>query len=103
MATDSAIKSVTNTLTGTTADTITLLQTYPAVEVTNFDSVNYVYVTMDGTSAPPAAVAEANNTTAIPPLSTKVIRSVPRYDVNPNTIVLSVVGSGGKYTIDGVQ
>lgn len=103
MATDSAIKSVTNTFSTTVADTITLTQTYPAIEVTNFDAVNYVYVSMDGTSAPTTAVAEANNLTAIPPLTSKVIRSIPRQDVNPNTIVLSIVGSGGKYTVEGVQ
>lgn len=103
MATDSAIKSLTNAFTGTTADTITLLQSYPAVEITNHDSTNAIYVTMDGTSAPTTPVAEADNTTVIPPLTSKVIRSVPRQDVNPNTVVLKLVGSGGKYTVEGVQ
>lgn len=103
MATDSAIKSVTNTFSGTTADTITLLQSYPAVEITNYDTINSIYVSMDGTSAPTVAVAEANNTTVVPPSTAKLIRSIPRRDVDPNTIVLSLVGSGGKYAVEGVQ
>lgn len=103
MAVDSAIKSVTNTFSTTVADTITLTQSYPAVEITNYDTVNYIYVSMDGTSAPTVPVAEADNLVAIPPLTSKVIRSIPRQDVNPNTVVLRLVGSGGKYTVEGVQ
>lgn len=101
MATDHALKSVTNTLTGTTADRITLDQLWPAIEITNQDTTNYAYIVMDG-SATPTAVAEADNATAIPPGVTKVMRAIPSATLF-TTIVLSIVGSGGKYTIEGVN
>lgn len=97
MATDSAIRSVTNTLTATTADTITLNQRWPAVEITNHDGTTALYIRMDGT----AAVAEADNTTVIPAGMTKVIAAEPAEGTN--TIVVSVVGDGNKYTIEGVN
>lgn len=102
MATDSAIRSVTNTFSTTVADTITLTQIWPAVEITNHDTTNPIYVSMDGTNAPTAAVAEADNRTMIPAGSSKVLKAIPRRDINPGTVVLSLVGSGGKYTVEGV-
>lgn len=95
MATDSAVRSVTNTLSGTTADTITLLQAWPAIEVTNHDATDLLYVRMDGT----AAVAGADNTTIVLPASTKIIKS--SINASGQTVV-SVVGDGGTYTIEGV-
>lgn len=96
MATDSAARSVTNTLTGTTADTITLTQGWEAVAVTNHDATDVVYFRTDGTTA----VAAANDTIPVLP-GTTVIRAV-----GTNTsgqIVVSVVGDGGAYTVEGVQ
>lgn len=101
MATDHALKSVTNTLTGTTADRITLDQLWPAVEVTNHDAADEMWVSMDG-SATPTAVADADNMTFIPAGATKTIRATPAAPLF-NTIVLSVVGDGGDYTVEGVQ
>lgn len=101
MATDSALKSMTNTLTGTTADRLTFTQLWPAVEVTNDDTTNYLYVVCDG-SATPTAVAEANDATAVAPLTSKVIRVSPAASAF-TTVVISVVGNGGKYTAEGVQ
>lgn len=100
MATGNHVRSVTNTLTGTTADVITLNQLWPAVEVHNHDADTPLYVLMDGTASP-TAVAEADATTIIPPGSSKVLRAVPVSGTR--TIVLGVVGDGGKYTIEGVQ
>lgn len=95
MATDYAIRSVTNTLTSTTADTVTLNQPYDAIEVTNHDSTTTLYVRWDGAMA----VSEADNTTPVLPASSKVIR----VGVNAaGTVVVSVVGNGNKYTIEGV-
>lgn len=96
MATDSAIRSVTNTLSGTTADTITLTQAWPAIEVTNQDASIWIYLRQDGTTA----VSEADNTTPIPPGSSKVLDSSV---TSLNTIVISIVGNGNKYTIEGVS
>lgn len=96
MATDSAVRSVSNTLTTTVADTVTLLQGWPAIEVTNSDDTNILWVRQDGTTA----VALADNATPIAPSSSKVISA----SVNGSgQIVVSVVGSGGAYTIEGVQ
>lgn len=96
MATDSASRSVTNTFTGTTADTITLTQGWAAVAVTNHDVADVVYFRWDGTTA----VAAADN--AIPVLpGVTVIRAV-----GPNSagqIVVSIVGDGGTYTVEGVN
>lgn len=95
MATDSAARSVTNTLSGTTADTVTLAQGWAAIEVTNYDASNYLYIRQDDTTA----VAEANDTTPIAPGTSKVIAS----SINSSgQIVVSIVGNGGKYTIEGV-
>lgn len=96
MATDSAARSVTNTLSGSTADTITLTQAWDALDVTNYDSTNYLYLRQDGTTA----VAEANDTTAIPPGTSKVIDATV---TGSGTVVISIVGNGGKYTIEGVN
>lgn len=96
MATDSAVRSVTNTLSGTTADTVTLTQAWPAIEVTNYDSTNSVGVRQDGTTA----VANADNVTMIPPSTSKVISASV---TTSGTIVVSIVGNGGSYTIEGVN
>lgn len=101
MATDSALKSMTNTLSTTVADRLTFTQLWPAVEVYNHDSVNNLFAVCDG-SATPTAVADANDATVIPPLQSKVIRVSPAASAF-TTVVISVVGSGGKYTVEGVQ
>lgn len=96
MATDSALRSVTNTLTTTVADTITITQAWPAIAVTNHDASDFVYFRQDGTTA----VAAADNTTVVLP-GTTVIRAA---SVNSsNQIVVSIVGDGGAYTVEGVE
>lgn len=96
MATDSAVRSVSNTLTTTVADTITLTQGWPAIEVTNGDDTNILWVRQDGVTA----VANADNATPIAVSSSKILKSSP---TSAGTHVISVVGSGGAYTIEGVQ
>lgn len=101
MATDGDPKSVTNTLSGTTADRITIEQLWPAVEVTNHDASDLLYVDMDGTATPTAVAAE-DGATVVLPGATKTLRAIPAAP-SFNTIVLSVVGDGGAYTVEGVQ
>lgn len=96
MASDSDVRSVTNTLTSTTADTVTLDQPWPAVEITNHDATNALYVRWDGTTA----VAEANGCSVVLPGNTKVVKG--EVAEGTRTIVLSVVGDGNKYTVEGV-
>lgn len=96
MATDSAVRSVSNTLTTTVADTITLTQAWPAIEVTNSDDTNILWVRQDGVTA----VALADNATPIAPSTSKILAA----SVNSaGQHVISVVGSGGAYTIEGVR
>lgn len=97
MATDSAARSVTNTLSGTSEDVVTLTQRWPAIEVTNHDASIPLYIRQDGTTA----VSEADNTTVIPAGLTKVIKAEPT--AGTDTIVISIVGDGNKYTIEGVN
>lgn len=101
MATDHATKSVTNTFSTTVADTITLDQLWPYVEITNHDGTNNMFASMDGTATPTAALADADNQTVIRPGTTRTLRALPV--AGGTTIVVSVVGSGGKYTVEGVQ
>lgn len=96
MATDSAVRSVTNTLSGTTADTVTLTQPWPAIEVTNRDTDTVIWVRQDGTTA----VADANNATPIAASSSKILSASIS---SAGTIIVSIVGDGGGYTIEGVQ
>ena len=97
MATDSAVRSVTNTLTGTTADTVTISQLWPAIEVTNHDATTALYVRQDGTTA----VAEADGTTTIMPSQSKVLASQVT-NTAPTVHTISIVGNSNKYTIEGV-
>lgn len=96
MATDDDLRSVTNTLSGTTADTVTLLQLWPAVEITNHDTADLLYVRMDGVTA----AAGADGASLIPAGSTKILKLSP---TTTGTHVISIVGDGGTYTIEGVQ
>lgn len=101
MATDHALKSVTNTFSTTVADVVTLDQLWPYVEITNHDGTNSMFMSMDGTLAPTTAVADANDQEVIRPATSKLFRTRPI--PGTNTIVMSIVGSGGKYTVAGQQ
>lgn len=104
MASVNDAKSITATLSGTTADTVTLNQLWPAVEVVNADGSNDMFVSMNGTNAPTTAVANGAGMDRIPKGTTKVLRAIPiQNGTGVGTIVLSVVGNGGAYTITGVQ
>lgn len=96
MATDSAARSVTNTLTTTTADAITLTQPWAGISVTNHDATNALYFRQDGTTA----VGEANDTTVVLPGQTVVASANV---TSSKTVVVSVVGNGNKYTVEGVN
>lgn len=97
MAAYNALKAIHKTLTGTTVDVVTLNQLWPAIEVENEDMVNDVFITQDQTDP----VADANNTTRIPPGATKVIKSYPV--VGTVTHEVRVLGNGGAYHVEGVQ
>ncbi len=96
MATDSAVRSVSNSLTTTVADAITLLQPWPAIEVTNSSTTEILWVRQDGTTA----VALADNNTPIAPSSSKILSASLN---SSGQHVISVVGSANAYTVEGVQ
>jgi hypothetical protein len=96
MATDSAVRSCTNTLSGTTADTITLTQAWPSIDVTNHDSADIIYFRQDGVTA----VAAADGCSVLLPGQSKVAAASI---TSSGTIVISIVGDGGAYTIEGVN
>lgn len=96
MATDSVVRSCTNTLSGSTADTVTLTQAWQAIEVTNQHASEWIYLRQDGTTA----VAEADNTTPVAPATSKTMTTIV---TSSNTVVVSIVGNGNKYTIEGVN
>lgn len=92
-------KSVTNTLSGTTADTVTLQQWWDDVEVENHDVVNELWARTDGT----AAAADANENTRIGPGQSKKLGiSVGPAQGDTPAKPISVVGNAGQYTIEGL-
>jgi hypothetical protein len=78
------------TLSTTTADTVTFSGHGKTLAVTNRDSTNTLYFTIDGTTT---AVAAADECFAVLPLQTFTLSGGPVWPV------LSVVGSGGGYTM----
>lgn len=92
MATYSATRAKNATLSTTTVDTITLNQKWEAVEITNADASNALYVRVDGT----AATAAGDDCTMILPASSKVIA------LGGSTTV-SIIGNGNVYSCEGVK
>lgn len=90
-------RSTTNTLTSTTADTITLTQLWGSVRVTNQHTSNWLYATPGGETA----VAEADGTVAIPPGQSRTFKA--ERAEGTNTVVVGVVGNGNVYTVEGMQ
>lgn len=97
MTTYEVNRSTTNTLTSTTADTITLTQLWGSVRVTNQHTSNWLYATPGGETA----VAEADGTVAIPPGQSRTFKA--ERAEGTNTVVVGVVGNGNVYTVEGMQ
>ncbi len=98
MASDTVTHAVTNTLSGTTADTITLTGVQEYLEVINHHATVPLYFTLqwdeEATSGPvPTAVTAADEAYCVLPGTAKPI------PVRSNQAVLSVVGVGNTYTI----
>lgn len=97
MATETGNGPFTNTLTGTTADTINLTNPWPKVEVTNHDATDLLYFRQDGTTA----VAAADGCEVVLPGQKLVVKSQLSYRNGACRVELSVVGDGGLYTVSG--
>lgn len=102
MASYSAQRSTTQTLSGTTEDVVTITQIWPALDVTNHSSTNKLYFRQDGQTA----VAAADNTTVVMPLQSKVV-AAEAFDTSgdgkPDGHRINIVGTGNAYTIEGCQ
>ena len=96
MATESTAKSVHNTLSGTTADKITITGSR-FVDVVNRDASKPLYVSCDGTASPTTAVAEANGTEYVAP------GGFVRVDTGSDHGAVSIVGDGNAYSVIGVS
>lgn len=90
MATDSDARSVHNTLTSTTADTITITENPSLVAVANRHASEALWVA----AKPATAVAAANGTDYVPP-GGEVVMPYP-------SAGLSIVGNGNQYSVHTV-
>lgn len=103
MATDNVTKSAHNTLSGSTADTVNLLQYWDRVEISNTGSTA-MYATFNGVTPTVAGdnteVIEAG-TTKIFSAGTQNSGGIPGSTTTPCHVV-KVVGSGNTYGVIGV-
>lgn len=92
MAAQTAVYSQHATLSGTTADSVTLsYRGGSELAVTNRDAATALYFTYNGATA----VADADETFVVLPLQTKVIKA-KGIDIG----VVSVVGNGNAYSVE---
>lgn len=97
MATAYSVKRAKHaTLSTTTVDTVTLNENCSEVLVINFDGTNKVFFTLDGT----APVALADDSYVVPITNSTKVRAPLRSNASP--LVVSVVGSGGAYSVIGL-
>lgn len=94
MATDTAVKSVHNTLSGTTADTVTITG-YERVAIINRTGTSPLYVAYEGDASPTTAVAAANDTDVVMPGGF--------IEVDTGQGGISIVGDGNAYSVVGVS
>lgn len=97
MATDSASRCITRTLTTTLADTITLTQGYKRIAVTNHSTNTTLNLRTDGT----AAVADAKENFVV--IGGSQARVFPVQVNSAGATVISIIGSATKYTIEGIE
>lgn len=100
MATDSSTAAVTNTLSSTTVDTITVQPGWTAfahtLVVVNWDTTNALFFRYDATgSTPPDPTSEGDDCLPVLTESTTSIR-LPR---SVQSCVVKVIGNGNKYTV----
>ena len=109
MATDATgTRSVHNTLTGTTVDTVTLQGTWAAVEVVNWDASDTLWVTvghqvpgsvgLSNAEVPADPVASANETFRVPAGTSLLIPLPNGAPVQP---IVKILGDGGDYSVVG--
>lgn len=103
MATLNKTKSVHTTLSTTVVDTINLLQFWDAIEISNRDATQHMYMTYNGDT--PTALGD--NTEIIEAGTTKIFPAYkPTGGVPGSTSTpchqIKVIGSGNLYSVTGV-
>lgn len=105
MTTYSDVKSTHQTLTGTTADLVQLLQYWDGVEVSNRSGTGALSVVFNTTTAPTALVAGSE---VVEPGVTKLFSPAPQRgsgvpgDTNFPCMLVGIVGSSNAYSVAGV-
>ena len=102
MATDSVIKSVSNTLSTTTVDTVNLQQWWDQIEVSN-QGTSTLTVTLDGTT--PTALMD--NAEVVEAGAVKLFRAVRQGngiagDATYFCHIVKIIGNGNAYSVVGV-
>lgn len=97
--TETGVGPFTNSFSTTTADTINFTNPYPRVRISNLDATNPIYFTMSGV----VAVAEADGTRMVPPGGQREFASELSWRNGAARVELSLVGSAGKYVIEGIS
>jgi hypothetical protein len=92
MAATGGINATHDTLSGATADTVTMTGQGGSLAITNRDASVTLYFRFGST----AAVADADENFAVLPLQTKVL-GVGTGDAS---IVISIVGNGNAYSVE---
>lgn len=100
MATDATgTRSVYNTLTSTTVDTVTLQGHWAAVEILNTDPADTLWVTVGTVDVPPGTPsASLNESFEVPPASTLIVEIQNNATVQPQ---VKILGDGGAYGVIG--
>lgn len=97
MATETHAKSIHATLTGTTADTVTITG-YDVVDIINRSATEPLWVRYEGDASPTVAVAAADGTDYVAP------GGFLRIDAGgTDGGKISVVGNGNAYSVVGVS
>jgi len=102
MATDSVIKSASNTLSTTTVDTINLKQWWDQIEISN-QGTTTLTVTLDGTT--PTALMD--NAEVVEPNVSKVFPAIRQGngvagDATYFCHIVKIIGNGNAYSVVGV-
>ena len=102
MATDSVIKSASNTLSTTVVDTVNLKQWWDRIEVSN-QGTTTLTVTLDGTT--PTALMD--NAETVEAGVTKLFPAVTQGNGVPGDTslfchIVKIIGSGNAYSVTGV-
>lgn len=102
MATDSVIKSASNTLSTTTVDTINLKQWWDQIEISN-QGTSTLTVTLDGTT--PTALMD--NAEVVEAGAVKLFRAVRQGngiagDATYFCHIVKIIGNGNAYSVVGV-